>query len=36
MLVRQWGAVEHVLNTRPNGPWYYVINNNGLREIPLG
>ena len=34
-IVRYWDAVEQVVRDRPAGPWFYVINEGGLREIPL-
>jgi hypothetical protein len=34
-VVRQWSAIEEVVRTRPTGPWFYVINEGGLSEIPL-
>ena len=34
-IVRQWDAIEEIVRVRPNGPWFYVINETGLSEIPL-
>lgn len=34
-VVNRWDDIEQVLLDRPRGPWFYVINENGLSEIPL-
>lgn len=34
-LVRRWGDIETALATRGPGPWFYAINENGLRDLPL-
>lgn len=35
-LVRHWGALERVISERGAGPWFYSVNEGGLKEIPLG
>ena len=35
-VVRHWDAIEEIVRARPEGPWFYVINEVGLSEIPLG
>lgn len=34
-IVRYWDTIEQVVRERPVGPWFYVINEGGLSEIPL-
>ena len=34
--VRHWQTIEEVLEARPEGPWFYLVNANGLAEVPLG
>lgn len=34
-IVKNWDAIERVVRHRPVGPWFYVINEGGLSEIPL-
>jgi PIN like domain len=34
-VVRRWDDIEHVLRSRPEGPWFYLINENGLAEVQL-
>jgi hypothetical protein len=34
-LVRFWPQMERILEARPDGPWFYLINENGLAEVPL-
>lgn len=34
-IVKYWDAIERVVRERPDGPWFYVINEGGLSEIPL-
>lgn len=33
--VRHWQAIEDVIASRPSGPWFYLVNANGLVEVPL-
>jgi hypothetical protein len=33
--VRHWEAMETVIEQRPDGPWFYLVNANGLAEVPL-
>jgi PIN like domain len=35
LVVRHWERIETVLMNRPQGPWFYLINENGLSEVPL-
>ena len=32
---RFWPAMEDVIEARPDGPWFYLVNANGLSEVPL-
>ncbi|MBV9592627.1 MAG: hypothetical protein JO147_02335 [Actinobacteria bacterium] len=34
-VVRYWEAIEEVIRNRPDGPWFYLINEGGLAELPL-
>jgi PIN like domain len=34
-LVRHWDAIEREIADRGVGPWFYAVNDGGLREIPL-
>lgn len=35
-VVRNWAAMERMLEERPGGPWFYLINQHGpLVEVPL-
>lgn len=34
-LVKHWDAIEQIIRERDVGPWFYVINEGGLIEIPL-
>ncbi len=34
-VVRHWDAMEDVIMARPTGPWFYLINEGGLAEVPL-
>jgi hypothetical protein len=34
-LVRHWAAMERVVTIRSDGPWFYAVNDGGLKEIPL-
>ena len=34
--VRHWETIEAVIKARPDGPWFYLVNANGLSEVPLG
>ena len=34
-LVRHWAAMEEVIRTRGGGPWFYAVNEGGIREIEL-
>lgn len=34
-LIRHWDSIEHVLRTRGAGPWFYLVNDGGLRELTL-
>jgi hypothetical protein len=33
-LVRHWPAMERVMSARGDGPWFYAVNDGGLKEIP--
>lgn len=35
-MVRRWDDVEETLEQRGPGPWFMAVNENGLREIPVG
>lgn len=35
-VIRRWDDIEQVIHDRPDGPWFYLINENGLAELPLG
>lgn len=32
---RFWPAIEATVAARPEGPWFYLVNANGLSEVPL-
>jgi hypothetical protein len=32
-LVRHWDAIERTIDERGAGPWFYAVNDGGLREI---
>lgn len=32
-LVRRWNDIEQVLHDRPEGPWFYAVNETGLGEM---
>lgn len=34
-VVRHWPRMEQVIEDRPVGPWFYLINQNGLAEVEL-
>jgi len=34
-VVRHWSRIEQILDDRPDGPWFYVINKNDVREVEL-
>jgi hypothetical protein len=34
-LVRRWDDIEEALRERGPGPWFYAINESGLKEIPV-
>jgi hypothetical protein len=34
-LVRNWDGMEREVIARGSGPWFYAINDGGLKEIPL-
>ena len=34
-LVRNWTAIERVIAAQGAGPWFYAVNEAGLKEIPL-
>jgi hypothetical protein len=34
-LVRRWDDIEQVMRDRPEGPWFHLINEGGLVEVPL-
>lgn len=34
-VVRRWDDMEQLIHDRPDGPWFYLINENGLVELPL-
>lgn len=33
--VRHWNAIEQIVTDRPDGPWFYLVNANGLAEVQL-
>lgn len=33
--VRHWEAIEDVVESRPTGPWFYLVHANGLTEVDL-
>ncbi|MFT4085330.1 MAG: hypothetical protein QM638_22340 [Nocardioides sp.] len=33
--VRHWHAIEELVEARPVGPWFYLVNSNGLVEVDL-
>lgn len=35
-LVRHWPSIERTIAERGLGPWFYAINDGGLREIEVG
>lgn len=35
-VIRRWDDIEQVIHDRPDGPWFYLINENSLAELPLG
>jgi PIN domain-containing protein len=34
-IVRHWDAMEDVIRNRPDGPWFYLVNDNGLSELSV-
>lgn len=34
-LVRHWAAMERIVTMRSDGPWFYAVNDGGLKEISL-
>lgn len=34
-VVRSWPSMERIVEERPDGPWIYLINENGLAEVSL-
>lgn len=34
-LVRHWDEMEQVVADRPDGPWFYLVNQTGLSEVEL-
>lgn len=34
-MVRRWDDIERVVQTRPEGPWIYLVNDKGLVEVPI-
>lgn len=34
-VVKRWDDMEQVIRDRPVRPWFYLINENGLAEVPL-
>lgn len=34
-VVRHWEAMEQIVEERPIGPWFYLINAHGLAEVEL-
>lgn len=34
-VVKRWDDMERVIRDRPEGPWFYLINESGLTEVPL-
>lgn len=33
--VRYWGRMEQIMVDRPEGPWFYLVNQTGLSEVRL-
>ena len=33
--VHHWDAMESIIEQRPDGPWFYLVNANGLAEVAL-
>lgn len=33
--IRYWPRMEQVMLDRPEGPWFYLVNQSGLAEVPL-
>lgn len=33
--VRYWNRMERIVADRPEGPWFYLVNQTGLSEVPL-
>ena len=34
-LIRRWADLEQVMHDRPKGPWFYQVNAQNLRELPI-
>jgi hypothetical protein len=34
-MVRRWEDIEWVVQTRPTGPWIYLVNDKSLTEVPI-
>jgi hypothetical protein len=34
-IVRRWDEIERTLNERSQGPWFFAVNEGGLRELVL-
>lgn len=34
-MVRHWQRMEAIISTRPDGPWFYLVNEHMLVEVPL-
>lgn len=34
-LHRYWPRIEEILRDRPDGPYFYLVDSNGLQEVPL-
>jgi hypothetical protein len=34
-IVRAWNRMETIVINRPDGPWFYLVNENGIVEVPL-
>src|SRR5689334_5411724 len=34
-IVRHWARMETLVMNRPDGPWFYLVNENAIVEVPL-
>jgi len=34
-MVRRWDDIEEIVDIRGPGPWWYVITERSVRELPL-